>query len=1210
MTRTLSIALGIFVLLVAALLIGPSFVDWNKYKPLIIDQAKTAAGYDIKIDGDIKMSLLPSPRAKIEGLSVLAPRGQEPVLLNMKQTEVVINVMPLIGGNISIDTIRFVSPDIRLEKLANGQNSWMSDKLLAPAENDANATDSATGGSKSSPQSTQNVAFDQLTIQDGRVSYVDRISGKTQTAETINVSMKADTLQGPFDINGSLVYAGQTIKVDAKTKAPKGASKETDVKAKISLSDANAFIDFGGVVAMEPMEVQGQVEAKADNLASVISTFTGGQPSAALSKKLSFSGLVTATENAVNAQDMDVTFGDAKGKGGLKLSNIKDQNPAQLDADLAFEGVINLDQLAQAKQPSQKSVEERVAKGEKLSAQSSFIPETLSLPMPVDASINVSLEGVQSGGKTFRGITAQITKMGPAVDAKAKILEIPGKTSADAKGSVRFASTSKSGEKGVTYADPSVTFSVIGASEQLPTMLRAFAPAQDKNPALEIWKTARFDLAGSVTPSTVNLSNSTVKLDDTTVAVAASYKPNGTGGKPDVFVDLTTDTLDLDAIMSRLNGQKTQAVQKDTAAKADVKKALEPVRGINVPMNATFDLSAQKAIYNAQPITGIRIKGNASGNMLKLDVASAQDYMGATASLKGAVGNLSDLTGIDLQFYGKTSDVKSLMQSFKMDTSKLPAQISTAEANIKAKGKADDLDFDASVKALQGELEATGKMTGLLDKPSFSNLTVGANHPNMVKAIQIVNPAFTGGPGMERPFDFYTKAVKEGDAYNLTSLKASLGSTTITGDVKVSTAGAKPSISGTINAGAIALDDLLGAKKSGGGNASGGSAGTSNASSGGGKWSRDTIETGWMHSANIDLGLSAQSIKYGGWNLEKPNTKLTLKDGSLNVDNLQAGLFGGTANLSAKVQDPADEKQPLSLAVNSKMNDVALESLAGAMSGSKLLKASGDVSLDFDVQATGLSSYALVSALKGKANLNGTNVNLKGFDLAQIALAFVDTGKPLDRLNSLVGGAVTGGETRFDTIKGAYNISEGIATISSMNMDGPAATINSTGNVNLPQWTIDTIHAITLKQAKEEGAFNVAIKGSLSNPGNTFGRGLFNDVITRRAQDKVQEKVMEKLPDLVGGKLGDKLQGLGILPSKQAPAVAPTPAVPAPAPAAAPTPEAVAPAPQAAPAQAEPAAQPVAPAPAPAPEQPKSVEEQFKEDPEKAIKGVLDGLLQ
>src|SRR5690606_15413840 len=100
-------------------------------------------------------------------------------------------------------------------------------------------------------------------------------------------------------------------------------------------------------------------------------------------------------------------------------------------------------------------------------------------------------------------------------------------------------------------------------------------------------------------------------------------------------------------------------------------------------------------------------------------------------------------------------------------------------------------------------------------------------------------------------------------------------------------------------------------------------------------------------------------------------TKIILKDGNLAVDELQAGLFGGTAVLTAKVQDPVDPKLPLSMAVGSKMSDVALEPLLGAMSGTRLVRGSGKVALDFNVQTTGLSSYALVSALQGKANATG-----------------------------------------------------------------------------------------------------------------------------------------------------------------------------------------------------------------------------------------------
>lgn len=1175
MKRALPIVLGLLIVLVAAVLVGPSFVDWNKYKPQIIEQAKSAAGYDITIDGDIGLSVVPFPQLKIDGLTVAAPRGSQPNLLTMKEANVSINLLPLISGEISIDTVRLVNPDIRLEKLADGSTSWMSDKLLA----DQSETSVSSNSSEQPAKKEQKIALNKLVIEDGRVSYLDRATGKEQMAEKINLDIKADTLSGPFAVGGNLTYGGKIVEVDAKTERMGGTKKEMPVDLAFSLPESNASAAFKGIVALEPLELQGKMDLKTDNLASVLA-MGGGDGSAALAQKLAFSGLVTANDQQLSSQDIDVTFGDAKGKGSIAITNLKEQNPVKVAADMALEGVLNLDRLAPSKDKNKEpSVEEKVARGQPLSPNNpGFIPETLSLPFPIDGTLKITADGIQTGGRVFKGVVLNASKAGGNIDVAFKSLDMPGKTRAEGQAAIRFASSSKSGEKGVTYADPNVTFTAAGSSEQLPTLLRAFAPEQDGNAALEIWKGAQFDLAGTVSPSTVLVSNSTIKLDQTTIALNASYRPNGVGGRPDVALDLTTDTVDVDYIQSRLNGQKKQAVQENAAAKVDVKKALEPIRSFSIPVNLTFDISAQNATFNAQKITGIRIKGVAAGTSLKLENASAQDYMGAAASLKGTVGNMADLSGIDMTFYGKTADLKALMQSFKMDTTKLPQTISGAEANIAAKGKADAMAFDAKVTALNGNLKATGNMTGLLDKPAFSNLTIGASHPNLVKAIQIMNPTFTGGPGLEKPFDFYAKAVNNGAVYDLSDLKATLGATTITGTLKIDTTSPKPAVSGSVQAGTIPLDDLLGAKnaaaKSSGGASSGGDAG-------GGKWSRSTIETGWMHSINLDLALSAQSITYGGWNFVKPNTKIVLKDGNLSVDNLQSGLFGGEAILNAKVQDPADAKLPLAMAIDSKMTNVALEPLAFALSGSQKIKATGDVSLDVNTQTSGLSAHALVGGLQGKANLSGTNVVMKGFDLAQIGLAFVDSGKPMDRLGSIVGGATQNGETRFDTVKGAYNIMQGIVTIGSMEMDGPAANIKSKGGVNLPLWTIETIHTLTFKQAKDAGAFDVAIKGSLSNPGNTFGKGLFNDVLTRR----LQQKAVEKLPDVLGDDLTGKLQGLGILPPKQQAPVK-QPVIP----------------------DADPAApsQPQNVAPTPAPQ---TQQQQREDETQKAIKGVLDGLL-
>ena len=72
--------LGLLVLLIAAVLVGPSFVDWNEHKGRFTAEVRELTGREIAIDGDISLSLLPTPAlsaakvrfANAEGGSVLS----------------------------------------------------------------------------------------------------------------------------------------------------------------------------------------------------------------------------------------------------------------------------------------------------------------------------------------------------------------------------------------------------------------------------------------------------------------------------------------------------------------------------------------------------------------------------------------------------------------------------------------------------------------------------------------------------------------------------------------------------------------------------------------------------------------------------------------------------------------------------------------------------------------------------------------------------------------------------------------------------------------------------------------------------------------------------------------------------------------------------------------------------------------------------------
>lgn len=1191
---------SVVVLLTAGLLIGPSFMDWNKYKPQIIEQVKTLTGYDIAIGGDIGLSLLPSPSVHLEQVTVSAPRKVKAEnVISVKQADVSLALLPLLSKKIEVSTVSLVDPDIRFEILPGGEQGWMSDTLKSVQA--ASKSGVATEGQSTPSNSTDNIALNRIEIKNGRVEFTDHQKGVSYLAEKIDVQVSADTLKGPFKADGNLVYNNQNLALNIKTGRMVSDSKDLELQVKISAPDAGADISFSGVVGTGgAVEAQGETSLSVQNMARAVAALSGSAASGVPAQKLSFKGLVTVGPDEAKMANADFTVGDASGTGTVTVQNVLAKNPVKVDADLTLKGVLDLDALAPASGGQGKAADGKA--GEAAPKKAGMLPASITLPMAIDGSVKLNAEGIKTGGQTLKGVVLDIIKTGPRIAAAVKLLNVPGGGNLDGKAAINFASSSVSEKTGaVTYADPSLVFNATGAVDQWPVLMAALG---QKGPAANLTDTAQFVLSGDVTGGTVNVKNSNLKLGDMAATLSAAYRPDGAGGKPDVMVDLTTDRIDVDAIQARMNGGKAKpAPAADApAAKPDMKAALKPVQEFSLPVNLTFDISAGSARVNGMDIKGVRLKGVSQGSSLKLDAASAENIMGASASLKGQVASLSDLSGIDMDFYGRTDDAEGLMKTLKVDASKLPTKIGPAEAKVSLKGKLESLGFVANIDALSGQLNAAGTVVDALGSPAFDNLTFGVKHPNFVQAMKIVSPAFSGGAGLARPFDFYAKTTRSGNAYDLTDIKGNFGSTSMTGTLNVNTGGARPDVSGRVQVGNLPLDSYLGAKAgaSGGSDSGGGGSAAPKADSG---WSTAPLDFGWMKSADMDLDLSASSITYGGWNFQQPKTKFKIKDGVLDVDNLNAGLFGGQVTLTANVKSGAKVGDPVSLSVKSSMTDVAVEPLVFALSGSKRLQGSGTVSLNMDVAGNGGSASALVGSLDGKSTLRGTDVVLKGFDFAALSQAIMDSAKPLDRLSQIVSSSTTGGQTQFDTVTGDYNIDNGIVAIQSMKMEGASALIVSQGTVSLPQKYIDTTHTITLPQAKKMNPFKVVIKGPLSNPTNTFGRGIFDTIL----REKVQDKVMEKLPDLLGDKTTDKLRGLGILPGQKAPAAAPVPA-PAPVAPAAPADAGT----WADPAQSAPVA-PAAPEPAPVTEEPKDPLQQILENPDKpeeALKGVLDGLLQ
>ena len=121
-----AIGMGVlFVLLVAALLIIPRFVDVQKLKPEIEKQVTAATGRPFTLGGDLSLSLFPWAGLSFSDLHLGNPPGfKEKDMLVLESFEVRVKLLPLISKEIQVKRFIMKEPRIVLERRKDGRANW------------------------------------------------------------------------------------------------------------------------------------------------------------------------------------------------------------------------------------------------------------------------------------------------------------------------------------------------------------------------------------------------------------------------------------------------------------------------------------------------------------------------------------------------------------------------------------------------------------------------------------------------------------------------------------------------------------------------------------------------------------------------------------------------------------------------------------------------------------------------------------------------------------------------------------------------------------------------------------------------------------------------------------------------------------------------------------------------------------------------------
>lgn len=1059
-------------LIVGALIVAPSFIDWSAYKAQAHEQVKAKTGYDMVIGGDIRMAFLPFPHINLRDVQLISPQSTRDVpLAAFKELSVSVAIAPLFKKQIQVDTVTLKSPRINIESDKTGIMNWMTPQVEALMQGSGNRP--ASGNSNVADA----VSLDRLVIEDGRFSFYDGKQNKTTVIENMDLELKADTLLGPYDFNGALNFAGNEVSYEGETQRYSPETKSIVIKLDSKIAPHDVKVHYTGVVSLENgFEAQGETA-----LALILPK---GAASPLAGKPVNAKGLLTVTADSASYKDLLISLDGTQFVGAVSAG----LKPLSISADLKGQDALNLDALLPA-----------VSGGNKAAPTLNILPQTLSLPAGLSLELSVSVPSVLYKAQKLGQATLAAGKKAGTMPFAVSVSGIPGEAKADVKGALVYGSSSVSSKTGAEiFSDPSLSATVNASTQNLPFTAQSFlGETADIGPAAS-WRAAEIAAPVSLKGNNVGVSNATVKLDDTTFGLSASYEDKKP--RPLLSVAVNSNRLDWDALSAKLfppkAAEKKEGLDSRTAAKS-----------LALPYDLALGVDIKSLKYNQSTLGGVGVQASIRENQLSIQKMNISDFAQSNISVSGKIADIRALSGIDGNVALKSVNVAALAAAFGGDASSVPAGLKRLDVNADVTGNAERINVKSNIDIQGLALALAGAVDQPLSpKPSVSDMDVQVKHSNTNDAIRIFNPNFTRSNSLSKPMNVTTTIKRENEVYTLSDLKGDIAGANLVGIVSLDMSKPKPYLKGDLRLGSLVIDPD--AKKSSGGAGSGNGGAASKSSV---RWSREAVNTDWMHNMNMDLTMVAAALTYGPWALAEPAMQMSLRDGKLDLSKLNAKLYGGNMDMNAVVQSFEDRRKPIQISSKAQFANVDLEQMVGALAGNKLIKSRGTVSMNTELSTIGLSPAAFVSDLRGGGTVTGQNIVLEGLDLARFGRALSDDTKPGDSLLGLWKGTTSGGSTQFDTLDGQYNIQEGIVNITKLALDGPKAAIGTTGQVDLPRWTIATKHNIAVKEPADIPPFDIEIRGPLDNPAQTFGQGALQNYFSRKLNRKLESLITDKL---------------------------------------------------------------------------------------------------
>jgi hypothetical protein len=570
--------------------------------------------------------------------------------------------------------------------------------------------------------------------------------------------------------------------------------------------------------------------------------------------------------------------------------------------------------------------------------------------------------------------------------------------------------------------------------------------------------------------------------------------------RPAFGLTVSVDHLDLDSYLPReakaAATAESQPQQGQQGTPADGKApgplaALAPLEAFDANMQARIGVLRYKGI-DAQ---NIAFDASLVNGTLTVKDASVKDMAGASGRLSGTLGGFTGTPAVRANLDLQAADAAGLLGRLGVSPSRKLGRLAVT-GTITSNAK--DAALDLSLGVAGGSLKVRGPITNL-DQPNY-DLALNADFAN-------AGPLF-GRDNL--PLRLTGKAQGDAKSLALADLKGKVGTTTVSGDVKVSLAEAKPKVTALLATGDLSLELFTGsaAKPSSGAAAPGSVGGKSGAAAskaeGQERWSREPMDLSALKTFDGEFHITSSAIKSGKAALSNAVIDAIVKDGRFELRGVTGKLFNGAFDLKGK----ASAAEGADFALNLAQFDVnqALRQLAD------LDRATGTANFKANVRGGLKSEWDFVSTLAGQGAVDGT-VSAKVKEQEQTGATLLGAlGGQMGGLGQGIESAINGLLMAFGsgqgTLKGTFQADKGVVRTNDLQLVNAQAATRVTGAANLPSWTLDGEGQVVPAKAQQP-LLTVAAKGALDRPDIKVGGTVLQN-LGRGALQQLMPGVMGK----------------------------------------------------------------------------------------------------